>query len=79
MEEQLTRIADAFERIAASLHWIQQEGLELYSKSGCLRLHIDDMPLPDGPLPMDFPVHLLIELKNESYGTKTIPFEISQQ
>jgi hypothetical protein len=74
MEEQLTRIADAFERIAASLHWIQQEGLELYSKSGCLRLHIDDMPLP-----MDFPAHLSIELKNESYGTKTIPFEISQQ
>ena len=74
MEEQLTRIADAFERIAASLHWIQQEGLELYSKSGCLRLHIDDMALP-----MDFPAHLSIELKNESYGTKTIPFEISQQ
>jgi hypothetical protein len=71
MEEQLTRIADAFEQIAASLYCIQQEGLELYSKSGCLRLHIDEMPL-------EFPADLSIELRNNSRGTKIIPFEISQ-
>ena len=75
MEKQLTRIADAFERIAASLSEIQQEGLELWSKSGCFRLNIDDMPLPDA-YPMEFPCDLSIELRNASHGTKTIPFKV---
>lgn len=74
MEQQLTRIADAFESIAASLRSIQRDGLELYSNSDSpLRLSIDYMPLPS-----DFPGELSIALRNESYGTQTIPFEISQ-
>ena len=76
MEEQLTRIADAFKRIAASLGEIQQEGLELWSKAGFLRLDIDHMPLPDAAYPMEFPSDLSIELRNASHGTKTIPFKV---
>lgn len=77
MEEQLARIADAFESIAKSLDLIQEDGLQLWSKSSCLRLSIDDMPLADTPL-FDFPTSLSIELKNESCGRKTFPFQISQ-
>jgi hypothetical protein len=76
MEEQLSRIADAFERIAASLNAIQQEGLELWSKAHCLQLDINEMPLPDPSYPMEFPSDLSIELRNESCGTKTIPFKV---
>jgi hypothetical protein len=76
MEEQLTRIADAFERIAASLSAIHHEGLEIWSKPNSLRLDINEMPLPDMPYPMEFPSDLSIELRNASYGTKTIPFKI---
>lgn len=78
MEEQLARIADAFERIANSFDLIQEEGLELWSQSGYLRLNIQDIPLPDCYPPVEFPTSFSIELKNESIGTKTIPFEISQ-
>lgn len=74
MEEQLARIADAFEDIANSLRLIQKDGLELYSNSDCpLRLSIDYMPMESC-----FPTEPSIALLNESYGTKTIPFEISQ-
>jgi len=47
MEEQLTRIADSFERIAASLESINKHGLELYSNSGCLlvEINVDEMSL----------------------------------
>ena len=63
MEEQLTRIADSFERIASTLEWIQREGLELYSKSGCFNVRIGEMPLSGF-------VDLSVELKN--------PIEIEQ-
>ena len=76
MEEQLTRIADAFERIASTLHAMHHEGFELWSKAGHLRLEIDEMPLPETPCPMEFPSELSVELKNHSYGTKTIPFKV---
>jgi hypothetical protein len=71
MEKQLDRIAAAFERIAASLDAIQQEGLELWSKSHCLSLDINDMPLPDAP-----PSEFTVELRNHTFGTKTIPFKV---
>jgi hypothetical protein len=76
MEEQLTRIADAFERIASTLNAMHHEGLELWSKAGHLRLDIDQMPLQDAPYPMEFPSDLSIELRNASHGTKTIPFKV---
>jgi division protein CdvB (Snf7/Vps24/ESCRT-III family) len=73
MEEQLTRIADSFERIASTLEWIQQEGIELYNKSGGLNIHIDVDDVPLSALD-DFSV----QLKNAKHGFKTVPFEIEQ-
>ena len=84
MEEQLTRIADSFERIAASLEMINKHGLELYSNSGCLQVHIDvdDMPL-SGTVVCDLGtgvVDLSVEVKNAKtvHGCIPIPFVIEQ-
>lgn len=75
MEKQLRRIADSFESIAASLASINKHGLELYSNSGCLEVHIDvdEMPLSGN-------VDLSVELKNAKtvHSLTSIPFEILQ-
>ena len=80
MEEQLTRIADSFERIAASLEMINKHGLELYSNSGCLQVHIDvdDVPLSGDVVVGIGRVDLDVELKNGKIGFETVPFIISQ-
>lgn len=39
MEQQLDRIATAFERIASVLESICREGLEVYSRRGCLNIN----------------------------------------
>jgi hypothetical protein len=80
MEEQLTRIADSFERIASTLEWIQRQGLELYSKSGCLQVHIDvdDVPLSGDVAVCMGRVDLEVELKNGTIGFETVPFVIEQ-
>ena len=80
MEEQLTRIADSFERIASTLEWIQREGLELYSKSGCFNVDIDvdDVPLSGDVVVGIGRVDLEVELKNGKIGFETVPFVIEQ-
>jgi hypothetical protein len=82
MEEQLTRIADSFERIAASLEMIHKHNLELYTNSGCLEVHIDvdDVPL-SGTVGADFGtgvVDLSVQLKNAKHKFQTVPFVIEQ-
>ena len=80
MEEQLTRIADSFESIAASLASINKHGLELYSNSGCLEVHIDvdKMPLSGMVEVATGNVDLSVELKNGTIGFQTVPFVIEQ-
>ena len=80
MEEQLTRIADSFERIASTLESIQREGLELYSNSGCLQVHIDvdNVPLSGTVEVATGNVDLSVELNNGTIGFQTVPFCISQ-
>ena len=82
MEEQLTRIADSFERIAASLEMINKHGLELYSNSGCLEVHIDvdDVPL-SGMVVTDLGtgvVDVSVQLRNAKHKFQTVPFVIEQ-
>jgi len=82
MEEQLRRIADSFESIAASLASINKHGLELYSNSGCLEVHIDvdEMPLSGTVEVATGNVDLSVELKNAKtfHSLTPIPFEILQ-
>jgi len=72
MEEQLRRIADSFESIARSLHWIQQEGLEIYSKKDCLRLSIDSLETnyPEVHIPNHIVVCLEGDLNTHLSGTQ---------
>jgi hypothetical protein len=84
MEEQLTRIADSFERIAVSLEMIHKHGLELYTNSGSFDVHIDvdDVPL-SGMVVADLSsgvVDVRVEVKNEKtvHGCIPIPFVIEQ-
>jgi hypothetical protein len=61
MEEQLTRIADAFESIASSLQTISNEGINVV---------IEDFRQADGE-------SVRVMLLNQSIGLKSYPFGIS--
>lgn len=61
MEEQLTRIADAFESIASSLQQISNEGINVF---------IQDFAQADGE-------SVRVMLINHSIGIQSFPFDIS--
>jgi hypothetical protein len=61
MEEQLTRIADAFESIASSLEQISNEGVNVF---------IQDFAQADGE-------SVRVMLLNQEIGLQSFPFDIS--